>query len=78
MATKEELHRLKQIEQDAALIDKHGGAAALAKKLMLKGRGQERVQNWKARGIPASIKIQYPEIFLAKSMKRITTKRVKK
>lgn len=78
MATKEELHRLKQIEQDAALIDKHGGAAALAKKLMLKGRGQERVQNWKARGIPASIKIQYPEIFLTKAMKRAAARKPRK
>lgn len=77
MATKEELQRLKQIAEDAALIDKHGGAAALAKKLMLKGRGQERVQNWKTRGIPPSIKLMYPEYFLP-AMKRTTTRKPRK
>ena len=77
MATREETQRARQIKEDAALIDKHGGAAALARKLMLKGRGQERVQNWKTRGIPPRIKLMYPEIFMP-AIKRVIAKRGKK
>lgn len=67
---KEEARRLKQLEDDRALIEREGGPAVLAKKLMLKGKfARERVQNWTWRGIPASIKLQYPEVFL-KNVKR--------
>lgn len=73
--SKEDMQRLKQIAEDAALIEKHGGGAALARKLMLKGpRPADRVNNWKVRGIPPSIKLMYPEIFLP----TMTRKRVRK
>ncbi len=44
-------------KEDAALIDRLGGAAKLAKRLRYdpKKGGVQRVQNWKARGIPASV-----------------------
>lgn len=50
---------------DAELIKLHGGPSKLAKKL---GWTQQwavhRISNWKRRGIPASIKLQFPEVFL--------------
>lgn len=65
MTTKEDAQRLKQIAEDAALIERLGGPAVLARRLMLKGpRAASRVQNWAVRGIPPSIKCMYPEIFL--------------
>lgn len=43
--------------EDASLIDHLGGPAKLAKRLRFdpKKGGVQRVQNWKARGIPASV-----------------------
>ena len=46
---------------DKDLIDQLGGASELAKRI---GTTTQRVQNWKARGIPPKIKLQFPAIFL--------------
>ena len=46
------------------VISDLGGATALAKKLGFHEKGAaQRVQNWKARGIPAGIILQNPKIF---------------
>lgn len=50
---------------DSDLIDALGGPARLAERLQLtpvKGRVQ-RVHNWRARGIPARIKLDHPDVF---------------
>lgn len=42
-----------------------GGPAKLAKLLKFDNRGGvQRVHNWMARGIPARVKLDHPEIFL--------------
>lgn len=75
MSTKDEAERMKQISEDAAIIEREGGGAVLARKLGLKGpRPADRVNNWKVRGIPAAIKLMYPEVFLLE-MKRKGGKR---
>ena len=50
---------------DSDLIEKLGGSSALAKRLgyPLVG-GVQRVQNWKRRGIPPRVKLEWPELFL--------------
>lgn len=44
-------------KEDAALIERLGGPATLARRLRFdpKKGGVQRVQNWKVRGIPASV-----------------------
>lgn len=44
-------------KEDAALIDRLGGAANMARRLRydLSRGGVQRVQNWKERGIPAAV-----------------------
>lgn len=54
-----------QINNDRTLIMALGGPTELAKKLGFTDGGR-RVHNWLKRGIPASIKIMYPAIFLKK------------
>jgi len=54
------------IQSDKELITKFGGSSALAKKL---GLSKQRVHNWFTRGIPASIKLKHPKLFLKKSTK---------
>jgi len=50
---------------DEDIIEFYGGPAKLALMLELKGDGQiQRVCNWKRRGIPPGIKVQYQKIFL--------------
>lgn len=50
---------------DWALIVKHGGPAKVAELLgYAKDGGVQRVQNWKARGIPPAVKLAHPELFL--------------
>jgi hypothetical protein len=50
---------------DAELIDELGGPSRLAERLGYeKLGGVQRVQNWKARGIPARVKLQRPDLFL--------------
>lgn len=53
------------IDADRVLIESLGGPTRLAELLGFpKTGGVQRVQNWKDRGIPATIKIAYPHIFL--------------
>ncbi len=50
---------------DAELIDSLGGPAKVCELLQLdKARGVPRVHNWKARGIPAKVKLDHPGLFL--------------
>lgn len=54
-----------KLVEDAKLIDDLGGPSALAERLgYSKSGGPQRVQNWKTRGIPAQVKIDFPDIFL--------------
>jgi len=46
---------------DAELIQKLGGVAKVA---ALTGFSVQRVQNWLARGIPASVKLERRDLFL--------------
>jgi hypothetical protein len=51
---------------DWALIAKLGGPSKVAELLEYpKEGGAQRVQNWKARGIPAAVKLARPDLFLA-------------
>jgi len=52
---------------DSELIDSLGGPAKVAALLKLDAPGsRERVQNWKTRGIPSKVKVDFPHIFLRK------------
>lgn len=49
---------------DAELIENLGGATALAKRLGLKTPdGARRVHNWKSRGIPPRVRLDFPRVF---------------
>jgi hypothetical protein len=51
---------------DSDLIEKLGGPAKVCDLLKIpKHGGIQRVQNWKVRGIPARVKLQRPDLFLA-------------
>lgn len=54
------------LERDRELIRALGGPAKVARLLKLDTRsgGIQRVQNWLSRGIPAKVKIDYPQHFL--------------
>lgn len=53
------------MSDDAALIEHLGGPARVAELLGYdKSGGVQRVHNWRARGIPPRVKLQFPEIFL--------------
>jgi len=55
---------------DSDIIEYYGGSKALCKKLGWAGISQEiKVYQWKKRGIPAAIKLKYPEIFLKRKFK---------
>ncbi|MFA9284050.1 MULTISPECIES: hypothetical protein [unclassified Comamonas] len=55
---------------DAELITFHGGPAKLALKLgWSEGRAVQRIHNWRTRGIPAAVKLQYPKLFLSKRVR---------
>jgi hypothetical protein len=54
------------MDADRELIKFLGGPTKVAALLNLKQKGSvQRVQNWYLRGIPAKVKLQYPEVFLA-------------
>ena len=62
-----------QIEKDCALIDELGGVRKVADMLGYPpDGGVQRVQNWKARGIPPAVKVMYPAIFLSTKKRRPT------
>lgn len=46
-----------------ALINELGGPSRVARKLGIYPTGVARVSNWKKRGIPAHVYLQYPHIF---------------
>lgn len=49
---------------DSELIDQLGGPSRVAELLALERWGAQRVCNWRKRGIPARVKLQYPHLFL--------------
>ncbi len=51
---------------DSELIDTLGGPAKVAELLKFdkKRGGTQRVANWKTRGIPARVKLDFPDVFL--------------
>lgn len=50
---------------DSELIENLGGPTKVAELLNFdKAGGVQRVQNWIARGIPAQVKVDHPEIFM--------------
>jgi hypothetical protein len=52
------------MKNDALVIEKLGGITKVAKLLNLKNPGgARRVCNWKRRGIPAAIKLEFPQYF---------------
>lgn len=52
------------MKTDAQIIDDLGGAAKVAEMLGFDPEiGTQRVHNWKARGIPAAIKLKHLDIF---------------
>ena len=57
-----------QIQSDKDLIAQLGGPAAVAKRLEF--NSTQRVHNWLTRGIPPSVKLAYPKIFLKKTGKK--------
>ena len=50
------------VSKDKEIILKLGGSTKVAELLGFKNK--QRVQNWMVRGIPASIKLGYPHLFL--------------
>ncbi len=59
---------------DADLIRQLGGPTKVASLLSLpKFGGAQRVQNWMARGIPAAIKVQHPNLFMPELATNTTT-----
>jgi hypothetical protein len=66
------MNKLEQIQIDQNLIKELGGTTVIAKKLNV---SKQRVNNWFSRGIPALIKLTYPNIFLKRKIKnaKITT-----
>lgn len=60
-------------QTDADVISALGGPSKVAELLEMDKRGgAQRVQNWISRGIPAAIKVKYPEIFMPELVKRAT------
>ena len=67
-----------EMPTDKEIIDNLGGPAAVAGLLGFeKHRGTQRVFNWMTRGIPAQVKVDYPELFMpaAKSGNKQLTKK---
>ena len=57
-----------QLNADRELIKQLGGATALANRIGFASK--QRVHNWLYRGIPPSIKLAYPKLFLKKIKKQ--------
>ena len=52
------------MKTDAQIIDDLGGPVKVAALLGFKADiGTQRVQNWKTRGIPAAVRLQYLDLF---------------
>lgn len=54
---------------DKTLIINLGGPAKLARLLGFGKGGTNRVCNWRSRGIPAAVKLDFPHIFLVPAKK---------
>ena len=53
------------LQKDAQIIAALGGPSKVVELLQLpKKGGQQRVQNWIARGIPARVKVERPDLFM--------------
>ena len=53
------------IESDCQRIERLGGPACVARLMGLTSPGAvQRVYNWTKRGIPADVKLKWPELFL--------------
>lgn len=50
--------------EDQERIRALGGPTKLARLLGYDRGGPQRVSNWIARGIPASVKVEHPELFM--------------
>lgn len=62
---------MENLDRDRALIDSLGGPAKLADLLNFDRRGGvQRIQNWKARGIPSAVKVAYPHLFMVGALKK--------
>lgn len=62
-------------ESDAQIIDRLGGPVAVAKLLNYTNRGAAaRVSNWKRRGIPADVLVEFPHLFAAALSRRAAVK----
>lgn len=57
---------------DEDLIQHLGGPAKLAERLGYDKFGVQRVQNWKKRGIPPSVKLERPDLFLTELIGAVT------
>lgn len=58
----------KNLEADKKLIALLGGPTVLSKRLGL--NSPQRVHNWLTRGIPASVKLLHPKVFLNKRLQK--------
>ncbi|WP_230656927.1 hypothetical protein [Psychrobacter sp. I-STPA10] len=54
---------------DNEIIERLGGVSAISSYF---GMDYQRVFNWKKRGIPKAIKVDYPDIFMPQSLEEIT------
>lgn len=53
------------LDQDRELLKSLGGPTKVAELLGLpKYHGVQRVQNWMQRGIPASVRVERPDLFM--------------
>jgi hypothetical protein len=61
------------LHSDSKIIDDLGGPSKLAELLGYDktSGGVQRIQNWKKRGIPSSVKITRPDLFMTDLIDRI-------
>ena len=62
-----------ELHPDSKIIDDLGGPSKLSELLGYDKThgGVQRIQNWKKRGIPSSVKISHPELFMTELIDRI-------
>ncbi|SDR37319.1 hypothetical protein SAMN05443245_5210 [Paraburkholderia fungorum] len=62
-----------ELHPDSKIIDDLGGPSKLAELLGYDktSGGVQRIQNWKRRGIPSSVKIARPDLFMTDLIDRI-------
>jgi len=59
------MRHMTALDKDIQIITGLGGPSKVAELLNLpKKGGQQRVQNWLSRGIPAAIKVERPDLFM--------------